>query len=116
MIVYSTRNHGIISHIYTHPSIHPSTLTPPNQQKKLHQTHHLLKGTSSILVVRLLGPHIPIMAHSIPILVDWRLTTNSSRISSVARAHVSRGSVCWERIGILVGISPVLWLALPELA
>merc|ERR1711964_336858 len=53
MIVYSTRNHGIISHIYTHPSIHPSTLTPPNQQKKLHQTHHLLKGTSSILVVRL---------------------------------------------------------------
>merc|ERR1711964_932121 len=66
MIVYSTRNHGIISHIYTHPSIHPSTLTPPNQQKKLHQTHHLLKGTSSILVVRLLSPHIPIMAHSIP--------------------------------------------------
>merc|ERR1711939_1242019 len=96
--LYSTRNHGIISHIYTHPSIHPSTLTPPNQQKKLHQTHHLLKGTSSILVVRPLSPHIPIMAHSIP--------SHSRRISSVARAHVSRGSVCWERIGILVGISP----------
>jgi len=72
--------------------------------------------------VRSRGSLIPI-AHRrisirgrITILVDWRLTTNSSRISSVARAHVSRGSVCWERIGILVGISPVLWLALPELA
>jgi len=72
--------------------------------------------------VRSRGSLIPI-AHRrisirgrITILVDWRLTTNSSRISSVARAHVSRGSVCWERVGILVGISPVLWLALPELA
>jgi len=132
----------VSSFIYT--LVHPTApLLHPPTKETFHLINHLLKGTSSILVVRLLSPHIPIMAHSIPshsrgvrsrgslipiahrrisirgritILVDWRLTTNSGRISSVARAHVSRGSVCWERIGILVSISPVLWLALPELA
>ena len=53
---------------------------------------------------------------SIPILVDRRLTTNSRGISSIALAHISRRGVGWERIGVLVGISLVLALALPELA
>jgi len=116
--------------LYTiHPR--PSHPIPPTKEAPL--LFHTLKRTSSILVVWLMIPHVPIMANAITnrrmrgslcgipiyrgitvrsrvaILVDGQLSSSDSRgIGSVALTHISGRGVGGEDIGVLVSVGLVV--------